>query len=153
LLNPTLSALNWVQMPASVLMLVYARHLTMKRWPFVAMQALSIASIAGMLFMDDAWIVFWAGVVGFTNAFLLILTLALPPLIARGEDVARLAAGMIAIGYLCAFVVPFLGGWAWDLTGWAPMAFVPLAAFAFASLAIAARLDFRERSILRGDRR
>jgi CP family cyanate transporter-like MFS transporter len=145
LLNPTLSALNWMQMPASILMLAYARHLTMKRWPFVALQSLSIASIAGMLLMDDGWIVAWAGVVGFTNAFLLILTLALPPLIARGEDVARLAAGMIAIGYLCAFVVPILGGWAWDITGHAPAAFAPLALFAFASVAIAARLRFTGR--------
>ena len=152
LLNATLSALNWVQMPASVLMLLYARHLTLKRWPFLVLQAISIASIAGLLFMGDAWIVAWAGVIGFTNAFLLILTLALPPLIARGEDVARLAAGMIAIGYLCAFVVPIIGGWAWDLSGSPRAAFIPLALFAFASLAIAAGLDFRERSILRPHR-
>jgi CP family cyanate transporter-like MFS transporter len=145
LLNPTLSALNWVQMPASLLMLVYARHLTMKRWPFIVLQAVSIASIAGLLWMDDFWIVIWAGVVGFTNAFLLILTLALPPLIARGEDVARLAAGMIAIGYLCAFVVPIAGGWAWDLTGHAPAAFVPLTVFALVSLGVAASLDFARR--------
>ena len=149
ILNATLSALNWVQMPASVLMLFFARHLTMKRWPFIALQALSLVSIAGMLLMDDAWIVAWAGVAGFTNAFLLILTLALPPLIAPADDVPRLAAGMIALGYLCAFVVPILGGWAWDLAGSAPVAFVPLALFGLVSLAIAATLDFRQRSILR----
>lgn len=150
LLNATLSALNWVQMPASVAMLFFARHLTLKRWPFLALQTLSIVSIAGLLSMDDLWIVVWAGVVGFTNAFLLILTLALPPLIARSEDVPRLAAGMIALGYLCAFVIPILGGWAWDLAGAAPVAFAPLGLFAVASLAIAARLDFRERSVHRG---
>jgi len=149
LLNATLSALNWVQMPASILLLFYARHLTMRRWPFVALQLLSVVAIAGLLSMGDAWIVFWAGVIGFTNAFLLILTLALPPLIAKPEHVAPLAAGVIAIGYLCAFVVPILGGWAWDLAGAAPMAYAPLGLFAAGALILAARLDFRERSILR----
>jgi CP family cyanate transporter-like MFS transporter len=149
LVNATLSALNWAQMPASLLMLLYARHLTLRRWPFLALEAASIVSIAGLLAMDDAWIVIWAGLIGFCNAFLLILTLALPPLIARSEDVPRLAAGMIALGYLCAFVIPIIGGWAWDLAGAAPVAFVPLALFSMVALAIAAGLDFRERSILR----
>ena len=148
LLNPTLSALNWVQIPASVLMLLYTRRLAMKRWPFLALQSASIAALAGLLAMDDVWIMAWAGVIGFCNAFLLILTLALPPLIARADDVHRLAAGMIAIGYLCAFAVPIAGGYAWDLTGVAQMAFAPLALFALAAIALAARLDLRERALL-----
>jgi CP family cyanate transporter-like MFS transporter len=142
LLNATLSALNWVQMPASLLMLVFARRLTLRRWPFITLGAISIAALAGMLSMPDAWIVAWAGVIGFCNAFLLILTLALPPLLGRAEDVHRLSAAMLAIGYLCAFLVPIAGGIAWDFTGSAPWAFAPLIAFAFAAIALAARLDF-----------
>jgi CP family cyanate transporter-like MFS transporter len=149
LVNATLSALNWVQMPASVLMLLYARHLSLKRWPFLALQAVSIVSIAGLLAMDDYWIVVWAGAIGFCNAFLLILTLALPPLIASSDDVHRLAAGMIAIGYLCAFVIPILGGAIWDATGSAPAAFLPLGVFALVAIGLAATLHFHERTILR----
>jgi cyanate permease len=92
--------------------------------------------------MDDAWIVAWSGMLGFCNAFLLILTLALPPLIAKPEDVSRLAAAMIAIGYLCAFLVPIAGGALWDATLAANSAFYPLIAFGIAVLAIAASLDF-----------
>ena len=142
LLNPALSALNWVQMPASILMLMYAQRLTMKRWPFLALQAVSLGALAGMLFMADEWIVAWAGVIGFCNAFLLILTLALPPLLSRPDDVHRLSAAMIAIGYLCAFVLPIAGGLAWDLGGSATLAYLPLIAFGVAALALAARLPF-----------
>lgn len=142
LLGPALSALNWVQIPASVLLLLYADHLTRRRWPFVALGLSAMASIAGVLFMPDSWIVFWSGLLGFNNAFMLILTLALPPLIAKPEDVSRLAAAMIAIGYLCAFVVPIVGGAMWDATGSPDAAFYPLLAFGAAAIAISARLRF-----------
>jgi CP family cyanate transporter-like MFS transporter len=147
LLNPALSALNWVQMPASVLMLMYAQRLTMKRWPFLALQAASIAALLGLLGMGDAWIVAWAGVIGFCNAFLLILTLALPPLLSKPHDVHRLSAAMITIGYLTAFVMPILGGAVWDGSGSAPLAYVPLLVFAVVAMLLAVRLDFpRERA-------
>jgi CP family cyanate transporter-like MFS transporter len=143
LLNATLSALNWVQMPASLLMLLYARRLTMKRWPFLALQATSIVALSGLLVMGDAWIVVWAGVIGFCNAFLLILTLALPPLISAPEDVHRLSAAMIAIGYLSAFLLPIAGGFVWDLTGKPALAYGLLLAFAALAMVLAARLRFR----------
>ena len=142
LLNPTLAALNWLQMPASVLMIAYGQRLAMKRWPFVALGAVSVIALAGMLAMADEWIVAWAGVIGFCNAFLLILTLALPPMLSADHDVHRLSAAMIAIGYLCAFVIPILGGFVWDITGTAALAFAPLIVFALVSIALAARLEF-----------
>jgi len=145
LLNAALSALNWVQMPASVLMLMYAQRLTMKRWPFLALQAVSIVALAGMLTMGDGWIVAWAGVIGFCNAFLLILTLALPPLLSRPDDVHRLSAAMIAIGYLSAFVLPIIGGAVWDATHQATLAYTPLILYAFTAMALAARLDFTKK--------
>lgn len=142
LLNPTLAALNWVQMPASVLMIVYGQRLAMKRWPFVALAAASAIALLGLLAMADEWIVVWAGVIGFTNAFLLILTLALPPMLSAAHDVHRLSAAMIAIGYLCAFVVPIVGGFVWDVSGVAAWAFAPLIAFALVAVALAAGLKF-----------
>ena len=142
LLGPALAALNWVQIPASLLMLAFASRLTLKRWPFVALASLAIVAIAGLLAMPDGWIVGWAGLIGFCNAFLLILTLALPPLLGKAEDVHRLAAAMLAIGYACAFVMPILGGIAWDWSGKPVLAFAPLFAFALAAIALAARLKF-----------
>lgn len=142
LLNPSLSALNWVQLPASVLMLFFAGRLTRRRWPFAALGTIATGSLAGLLFMPDAWVVFWSGVLGFCNAFMLILTLALPPLIAKPADVSRLAAAMIAIGYLLAFLVPIAGGALWDATKLANAAFAPLLVFGAIAIALAATLRF-----------
>ncbi len=129
-------------MPASVLMIVYGQRLAMKRWPFVALAAASAMALVGLLAMADEWIVVWAGVIGFTNAFLLILTLALPPMLSAAHDVHRLSAAMIAIGYLCAFVVPIVGGLVWDVSGVAAWAFAPLIAFALLAIVLAAGLEF-----------
>ena len=147
LLNAALSALNWVQMPASLLMLLFADRLTLRRWPFIALGTTSLLSLVGLLSMSDAWLVAWAGIIGFCNAFLLILTLALPPLLARPEDVHRLSAAMLLIGYLCAFVVPIIGGVAWDLTRVPAAAFAPLLAFGTCAVLLATRVRFRTPTI------
>ena len=145
LLNAALSALNWLQMPASFLMIAYGRRLTMRRWPFIALGATSLCAIAGLVAMPAATIVAFAGVLGFCNAFLLVLTLAMPPLMAAPEDVPRLSAAMLLIGYLLAFAMPIVGGTAWDATHEPVAAFVPLFAYGLVALAIAARIDFRRR--------
>ena len=49
---------------------------------------------------------------------------------------------MIAIGYLCAFVVPIVGGFVWDVSGVAAWAFAPLIAFALLAILLAAGLEF-----------
>jgi len=145
LLNDALSALNWTQLPASFLMIAYGRRLTMRRWPFLALGAISLTAILGMVAMPAASIVAWAGVLGFCNAFLLVLTLAMPPLMAAPEDVPRLSAAMLLIAYLIAFAMPIVGGYAWDASREPAAAFVPLVAYGLAALAIASRIDFRRR--------
>ena len=147
LLNPTLAALNWVQMFASLLMLLYGQRLALKRWPFVALGAVSALALVGLLAMADEWIVWWAGVIGFCNALMLILTLALPPMLTAAHDVHRLSAAMIAIGYLCAFLIPIAGGFVWDVSGVPALAFAPLIAFAGVAIVLAARLDFARGTI------
>ena len=145
LLNASLSALNWVQIPASILLLMYAERLTLRRWPFVSLSVLAVIGVFGLLYMSDAWIVAWSGVLGFCNAFLLILTLALPPLLAKPEDVSRLSAAMLAIGYMCAFVMPIVGGMVWDATGIARAAFGPILVFGVAVVFLGASLRFAPR--------
>jgi len=61
----------------------------------------------------------------------LILSLALPPLLAPADDVHRLSAGMFAIGYFVSFLVQPLGGAIWDATG------IPATAFIAGALSIA----------------
>lgn len=145
LLNAALSALNWVQMPASLLMLLFADRLTLRRWPFLVLASISIVAVSGMLLLPIGTVAWWAGVLGFCNAFLLILTMALPPLIGAAGDVHRLSAAMIAIGYLTAFLVPLLGGLVWDVTGLPASAFAPILVFGAAALFLAATLRFPRR--------
>jgi MFS transporter, CP family, cyanate transporter len=140
LLAASLSSLNWIQIPASIVMLLFAERIMRRREPFVILASIALSGLAGLLFLPDAWIVACCGVLGFANAFMLILTLALPPLISAPQDVSRLSAATLAIGYLSAFLVPLAGGLLWDATRIAEMAFAPLAAFAIAAIAIGTRL-------------
>ena len=146
LLNPALAALNWVQLPASFLMLAFADRLTMRRWPFLSLGVLSIAATLALVGLPVGTTVWWTGILGFCNAFLLILTMALPPLLAEARDVHRLSAAMIAIGYLSAFVVPIAGGALWDLTRLPASGFAPILLFGLAAMFLAATLRFPARA-------
>jgi len=70
-------------------------------------------------------IVFWSGLIGFAASFVLIWTLAVPPLVAEPHDVHRLSALIFTIGYAYAFVSPVLGGFAWDITQVPAAGFIP----------------------------
>ncbi|HEX9489863.1 MAG TPA: MFS transporter [Stellaceae bacterium] len=140
LVNACLTALNAGQLPASLLILLFARRLTGRRGPFIAAGAIGLVSLAGLLVSGEAGMIASAAAIGFCSAFVLILTLALPPLLAAPEDVHRLSAGMLAIGYTLSFIVPFVGGAIWDATGSPAMAFLPGAVGAAIVLALGAML-------------
>ncbi len=129
LIGPALSALNWVQIPASLLLLALSGRLMLRRWPLTATGALASIAMVGLLTTQGPWIVFWSGIIGFCTAFILILTLALPPMLVDAAHVHSVSAAVFAIGYLCAVVTPVLGGFAWDLTGVPWSAFAPAGSF------------------------
>jgi CP family cyanate transporter-like MFS transporter len=129
LIGPALSALNWVQIPASFALLAFQRHLVMRRWPLVTTGVLATAAMIGVAIGSAPWIVFWSGIVGFCTALILILSLALPPMLVEAQHVARISAAVFAIGYLCAVVMPVIGGFAWDMTGAPWTAFAPAGVF------------------------
>src|SRR4051812_37854303 len=140
LLGASLSANNWLQIPASLLLLAFPRVLMMKRWPFIAMGiAFTIATI-GLVTSTGPAVVLYSGVIGFCSAFVLTSTLALPPMLADPHDVPRVSAAMFAIAYLCAIVTPVLGGYLWDLTGIPWTAFVPAGLFGPLMVVMAAGL-------------
>jgi len=74
-----------------------------------------------------AWVVVAATLQGFAASAILILVLALPALLSKSDDVHRVTAAMFTISYSCAVIVPVISGLAWDLTGIAKMAFLPIA--------------------------
>jgi len=141
-----LAALNLVQLPASVVLLLWARRLISCKAGYVGMPIIGIFGIAGLL-SARLWIAaFAAGAIGFCCAFVLILTLALPPQLAAAGDVHRLSAGMFAVGYSLACLVPPLGGLLWDATGIPATAF--LASAASGAAVSAAAISLRAADLL-----
>jgi CP family cyanate transporter-like MFS transporter len=116
LLNAGLTALNTGQLPASFLIMVFGRRMVGRKTPFILAALAGLVCLGGLLVPSGPVIVAAAGLIGFSAAFGLILALALPPVLARPDDVHRMAAGMLALGYTITFVVPWLGGAVWDAT-------------------------------------
>jgi MFS transporter, CP family, cyanate transporter len=141
LVGPCLAALNLGQLPASAVLLFGAPRLGGSKAAYVAPPLLGILGLAGLLAGRPALAVFAAGTIGFCCAFVLILTLALPPQLAPAGDVHRLSAGMFAIGYTLSCLVPPLGGRLWDATAIPATAF--LANAGSAAIVFAAALSLR----------
>jgi CP family cyanate transporter-like MFS transporter len=138
LISSALTALNLSQLPASFLMLGVAGHLVKQPWAYRATGGLALISVIGMMVTNGAWIVVWAGILGFVTAITLILALALPSVLGAPDDVHRTSAGMFTISYSVAMILSVFGGWLWDLThmpfaGIAPVALCGLVVIALSS--------------------
>jgi MFS transporter, CP family, cyanate transporter len=144
--DAALTALNGCQLAASFVILALARRLVGARWPFVLAAVLLTGGVMGVVLTPGPWIVLWASVIGFASALALILTLALPPLLAEEADVPRLSAGIFLIMYGSSFVGPLLGGAAWDATGRPAAPFLVLAVGAAVMVVLAAGTRLRERA-------
>jgi MFS transporter, CP family, cyanate transporter len=139
-----LAALNTCQLAASFVVLAAGRRLVGVRWPFLLAGAITAVSAVALVLTPGPWIVLWASLIGFAAALALILTLALPPLLAAEADVPRLSAGIFLIMYASSFAGPLVGGAAWDATGRPAAAFLVLAAGGAAMVALAAGARFRD---------
>ena len=126
-ISAALTGLNTGQLPASFLLLAIASRLERKVWPYVVSGLLCVIATGGIVFGSGAWVVAAATLQGFAAAAILILVLALPPLLSPPDDVHRVTAAMFTISYSCAVIVPVVSGLAWDLTGIASSAFLPIA--------------------------
>jgi hypothetical protein len=105
--------------------------------------AVALATVAALLVVL-AWpglpLVLAAGVFGFCGAYILVLSFALPALLAGPAEVARLSAGTFAISYSTAFVVTVLAGAVWDATHVEASAFLPALAGSALVAALGPRL-------------
>jgi len=137
LVSPALTALNVGQIPASFLLLAVAGRLERAIWPHIVCGAGSLVAIVGIALLPGPGVVACAGALGFFAAAILILMLALPSLLAPADDVHRVSAAMFTISYSCAVITPVFSGLAWDLTGMAQSAFVPLGACAVLLMVLA----------------
>jgi CP family cyanate transporter-like MFS transporter len=126
-ISAALTGLNAGQIPASLLLLVFASRLELKAWPYVVCGALCAIAVAGIVFGSGPVVVASATLIGFAAAGILVLALALPPLLAPPDDVHRVTAAMFTISYTWAVVVPVISGALWDASGIAATAFLPVA--------------------------
>lgn len=143
LIGGALTALNFGQLPASLLLLAVAGRLERRAWPYVASGAVSLLAIGGLVLMVGPATIFWAALLGFSDAAALIVGLTLPALLCPPEDVARTSAGTFTISYGGAVAIGVLSGAAWDLSGVPALAFVPLAICGAVLAAIAVRMRAR----------
>ena len=142
LIGPALACLNGAQLVASLLLLPVAARL--QRWrslPYLVFGPISFVSALGLVFSSGAWIVVWAGIIGFSTAITFAVMLSLPPMLSKSGDVHRTAAGMFTISYSCAVIVPTLSGGLWDLTGVPWTVFVVLAVCAAAQTVLGTALS------------
>ena len=108
-------------------MLPLAERLVKQPWTYAATGLLATFCVIAMLVTRGYWIVFWAGVLGFTGAVTLIMALALPSILSAADDVHRTTAGMFTISYSCAMALSVVVGWLWDVTHRPIVGFAPIA--------------------------
>jgi CP family cyanate transporter-like MFS transporter len=142
LIGPALASLNGAQLVASLLLLPMADRLQRRRaLPYIVFGPISLVAALGFVFSSGAWIVVWAGIIGFSTAVTFAVMLALPPMLSRPGDVHRNAAGMFTISYSCAVIVPTLSGGLWDVTGAPWTVFVALGVCAVAQTVLGVALS------------
>lgn len=143
LISAALTAFNVGQLPASFLLLFVAGRVERRAWPYVASALLALVSLGALVSTASVWTVVWAGVVGFACGAALALGLALSPLLSESRDVPRVSAAMFTVSYLAAMTVSVLAGAAWDWTGVARAAFLPIGIAALPMILLTPSLRFR----------
>jgi CP family cyanate transporter-like MFS transporter len=124
LVTASLGMLNFGQVPASFVILLFARFLTGNTTVLIASPLIAGACLTAFFVPLPGLIVPAALLIGFCCGLQLVASLALPPLLVASGDVHHLSAGTFAIGYFVSFLMPPLGGAIWDVTGAPASAFV-----------------------------
>ena len=140
LVGAALAALNGGQLPASFVIGLVPMRVLARRGTSLAVGAAIVAALVTVLLFVGVPTVVAAGVFGFCAAYILILTFALPALLAGPAGAARLSAGMFAISYTLAFLVTLLAGAIWDTTHVAASAFLPVLASSVIVVTLGPRL-------------
>ncbi len=142
LISPALTALNFGQLPASLLLIGFARRIESRSWPFVLSGLLGLVGLAGVAATASIITVASAAVLGFAAGAAFALGLTLPPLLSTPSEVARVSAAMFTISYAVTVLVSVLCGTVWDLTGAARVAFLPIALAVLPSILLAPTIRF-----------
>jgi CP family cyanate transporter-like MFS transporter len=125
LVGPALAALNGAQVPASFVIGLVPLRILARPSTSYGVAAAILLSLVTVLAWPGAPLIVAAGVFGFCAAYILVLSFALPALVAPPHEVARLSAGTFAISYSTAFLVTLVAGAIWDATHFEASAFLP----------------------------
>jgi CP family cyanate transporter-like MFS transporter len=139
----TLAVLNTIQLPVGLALTGFAERLAGRRWPLVLAGVICVFAIVGMLATPSALQTAWVALLGVGSSCVFVLGIALPPLLATREEVARLTGATLSLSYTTAFIGPFLGGALWDLFGIPQLAFAPVTVAGVAMIVLAASLPSR----------
>jgi MFS transporter, CP family, cyanate transporter len=140
-----LAVLNAAQLPASLAVTVVAQRLAGRRWPFIGAGIICGISIAFLVFGPASLEALWAGLLGASSATVFTLGIALPPLLAEPQQVARLTGLTVSLTYCIAFIGPYLGGQLWDIFHLPPLAFLPVAIASLVLIVLGSMLPSRAR--------
>ncbi|WIG58132.1 MAG: putative MFS-type transporter [Ktedonobacterales bacterium] len=122
-----LVALNAAQLPLSLAVTFVAQAWVGRKSPFIIAGLISVVAVIGWLVAPAPLEPLWAALMGASSALIFTLGFALPPLLARPGEVARLTGMTLTLSYGLAFVGPLLGGALWDRFGLPALAFLPVA--------------------------
>ncbi len=121
-----LGVLNVAQLPSSLGVTFFAQWLAGRRSPFIVAGVVCGISIAGWVLTPASLEPMWAAFLGASSALVFTLGIALPPLLASHDEVARLTGITLSLNYCVAFVGPLLGGQLWDRLHIPALAFFPV---------------------------
>ena len=76
--------------------------------------------------------------------------IGLPAFLVAPGEVAAFAGGANSVGYMVAFIGPFLGGWLWDVSGMSAFSLIPVAVASLVLVVLGALLPpmLRQRATL-----
>jgi CP family cyanate transporter-like MFS transporter len=150
LISPALTALNFGQIPASLLLLFIADRLQGRLWPYLLCAPLMLVGVVGVYFASGGWTIVWSALLGATCGGSLVLGLALAPLLCRHPDeVARTSASAFAISYSFAMLISLAAGAVWDGTGKVEYVLLPIVLGILPLLSLAPTLGLRRNTELR----
>lgn len=121
-----LGVLNVAQLPVSLGVTFFAQWLAGRRSPFIIAGIICGIAITGWVFTPAALEPWWAALLGGSSALVFTLGIALPPLLASQNEVARLTGITLSLNYCVAFIGPLLGGQLWDRLHIPALAFFPV---------------------------
>ncbi len=138
-----LATLNAAQLPVSLAMTPFAQRLAGRRWPFIAAGIICAVALIGWVTTPIALEPLWGALLGGSSAFVFVLGIALPSMLATRETVASLTGATFTISYGVAFLGPLAGGALWDLFHLPALAFLPVVVAGLALVILGAVLPHR----------